>query len=139
MMYYSKYLALHSLGHPRQVFGTYYAWCLSCQIVSAYLGNRMNQFALLIMCRKSHIVAKTLSENLPVWKHWVFNMQTFAPRLKPADIFSHLTPETFRVVPCRSESSAVSAVGCIVPAALYSKKSMPSCSCMRSCCAQASF
>lgn len=38
-------------------------------------------------------------ENLPVWEHWVLNVQSLTPRFKPVDVLSRLSPECLGTVP----------------------------------------
>lgn len=72
--------------------------------------------------------------NLPVWIHWILNVQSFTPRFKPVYVVSHLTPELLGVVSRRGESSAVSRVGCIVSAGVRGEILVEVCRRKRSCC-----
>ena len=55
-------------------------------------------------------------EHLPVWEHWILNVQSFTPRLEPADVLSRLSPERVGAVPGWGEGSAVQCVGRVAPA-----------------------
>ena len=55
-------------------------------------------------------------EHLPVWEHWILNVQSFTPRLEPADVLSRLSPERVGAVPGWGEGSAVQRVGRVAPA-----------------------
>lgn len=74
--------------------------------------------------------------NLPVGKHWVLNVQSFTPRLKPFDVVSNITPESVGVVPCHGESSAVRRVRRMVSAALLAEIVLGMCRRAVRCCFQ---
>lgn len=73
-----------------------------------------------------------LSRDIPVRKHWILNVQSFAPRLEPADVPAHLSPVGLRLVPGGGEGSAVRRVRRTVPAALHGRALGSVCRCKRS-------
>lgn len=73
------------------------------------------------------------TEFLPVWEHWVLNVQRFGPGLKPVDVLSHLSPVGLRLVPRCGEGSAVHRVRRVVPAAPRGDRLVFVCRCTRPC------
>lgn len=94
------------------------------------------QWKLLTLFHCDHMEELLLRKhwNLPVWKHWILNVQSFTPRFKPVYVPSGPAPEPVWVVSGCGEGSVIRRVGRIVPAALQGHRLVDVCTCVRPFC-----